>query len=119
MKETGKINYVELPAKDIGATKDFFTKAFGWRFIDYAPDYVAVEDAGVDAGFFQSKLTSTTEQGSALVILYSDDLEKTIAGVEQAGGKILKQIFSFPGGRRFHFTDPNGNEFAVWSDIGE
>lgn len=113
---TEKINYIELPATDIAGTKQFFTNVFGWQFIDYGPDYVAISGAGLDGGFYKSDLRATTETGSALVVLYSTDLASALARVEGAGGKILKPIFSFPGGRRFHFTDPSGNEYAVWSE---
>ncbi|MBW0149017.1 VOC family protein [Marinobacter sp. CAU 1620] len=116
MKETGKINYVELPSTDLEATKRFFADAFGWSFVDYGPDYVAIENAGLDGGFFKSDQVATTRNGSVLVVLYSGDLESTLETVNQSGGHIVKDIFSFPGGRRFHFTDPNGNEYAVWSD---
>ena len=112
-----KINYVELPARDIEATKNFFTQVFGWSFVDYGPEYTAFSDEGIDGGFFQSDLYSSTENGSALIVFYSEDLERTQAKIEGAGGSIIKPIFSFPGGRRFHFSDPNGNEYAVWSDI--
>lgn len=118
MKEHEKINYVELPAKDIQASKNFFTAVFGWQFEDFGPEYTAFSNQGIDGGFYQSDLTSTTEKGSVLVIFYSSDLEQTQANIENAGGTIVKSIFSFPGGRRFHFADPSGNEFAVWSDIG-
>ncbi|MFN8414112.1 MAG: VOC family protein [Anaerolineales bacterium] len=111
-----KISYVEFPAKNLSATKAFFESAFGWSFIDYGPDYTAFSDQGLDGGFFQSDLTSSSEKGAALVILYSDHLEATLAKVEQAGGSIIKPIYSFPGGRRFHFTEPSGNEFAVWGE---
>lgn len=80
MKKTGKINYIEMPSRDLEATKAFFTSTFGWSFVDYGTEYVAIENAGLD------------------------------------GGKIVKDTFDFPGGRRFHFTDPSGNEFAVWSE---
>lgn len=113
---TAKINYVELPATDIEGTKQFFAKAFGWGFVDYGPEYAAISGAGLDGGFYKSTLRATTEAGSALVVLYSANLESSLANVEQAGGKIIKPIFSFPGGRRFHFTDPSGNEYAVWSE---
>ncbi|SRR6056297_929527 len=113
---TEKINYIELPATDIEGTKQFFAKAFGWEFIDYGPEYAAITGAGLDGGFYKSTLRATTETGSALVVLYSKHLESSIANVESAGGKISKPIFSFPGGRRFHFTDPSGNEYAVWSE---
>lgn len=118
MTKHEKINYVEFPARDMAATKDFFTKTFGWSFVDYGPDYMSFSGAGIDGGFFRSDLSSSTEKGSALIVLYSETLEDTQAKIEKAGGMILKPIFSFPGGRRFHFTDPGGNEYAVWSDVG-
>jgi predicted enzyme related to lactoylglutathione lyase len=111
-----KINYVEFAAKDLPATKAFFQSAFGWSFVDYGPEYTAFSDEGLDGGFFQSDLASSSEKGAALVIFYSNQLEATLAKVEKAGGSIVKPIYSFPGGRRFHFTEPSGNEFAVWSE---
>jgi predicted enzyme related to lactoylglutathione lyase len=116
MKQTGKINYLEMPSRDLEATKQFFSAAFDWSFVDYSPDYVAIENAGLDGGFFKSDKTATTENGSVLVVLYSSELENTVEKVRNAGGKIIQDIFSFPGGRRFHFTDPNGNEYTVWSE---
>ena len=112
-----KINYVEFPAKDIGLAKEFFAAVFGWSFVDYGPDYTAFSDEGLDGGFFTSTLSSSTDNGSTLIVFYSKELEVTQTKIENAGGKIIKPIFSFPGGRRFHFADPNGNEYAVWSDI--
>jgi uncharacterized protein len=111
-----KINYVELPAKDLAATKAFFQSVFGWSFVDYGPEYTAFENQGLDGGFFQSDLASSTANGAALIVLYSNQLEATLAKVEKAGGSIVRPIYSFPGGRRFHFTEPSGNEFAVWSE---
>lgn len=116
MKETGKINYIEIPSRNLEATKSFFTSAFGWSFVDYGPDYVAIENAGIDGGFYKSDKVSSPEGGSVLVVLYSSDLEATVNKVLSSGGKVVKDIFDFPGGRRFHFTDPNGNEYAVWSE---
>ncbi len=116
MKETGKINYVEMPSRDLEVTKQFFASAFGWSFIDYGEEYVAIENAGLDGGFFKSDKAATTENGSVLVVLYSSELETTAEKVVSSGGKIIQDIFSFPGGRRFHFSDPNGNEYAVWSE---
>lgn len=116
MKETGKINYVEIPSQDLEVTKKFFSSAFGWSFIDYGAEYVAIENAGLDGGFFKSDKAATTENGSVLVVLYSSELETTAEKVVSSGGKIIQDIFSFPGGRRFHFSDPNGNEYAVWSE---
>jgi len=116
MNQHEKINYVELPAKDLTATKAFFESVFGWSFVDYGPEYTAFENQGLDGGFFKSDLASSTEKGAALIVFYSNQLEATLAKVEKAGGSILRPIFSFPGGRRFHFTEPSGNEFAVWGE---
>ena len=116
MKQHEKVNYVEFPAKDIEAVKDFFANVFKWSFVDYGPEYTAFSNEGIDGGFFKSDLSASTENGSALIVFYSANLEQTQDNIEKAGGEIIKPIFSFPGGRRFHFTDPNGNEYAVWSD---
>jgi len=117
MNEHEKLNYVEFPAKDIPATKDFFTKAFSWSFEDYGPEYTAFSNQGLDGGFFSSNLESNINSGAALLVFYSQDIEATQLKIEQAGGVVVKPIFSFPGGRRFHFIEPSGNEFAVWSDV--
>jgi len=109
-----KLNYVEFPAKDIPATKKFFKNAFDWRFTDYGEDYTAFSDEGLDGGFYHSELTSVASKGAALLVLKTDDLEKTQLIVESCGGTISTPIFSFPGGSRFHFIEPSGNEFAVW-----
>ena len=93
-----KINYVELPAKDLAATKAFFQSAFAWSFVDYGPEYTAFSDQGLDGGFFKSELASSPQNGAALVIFYSNQLEATLAKVEKAGGSIVRPIFSFPGG---------------------
>jgi uncharacterized protein len=116
MNQHEKMNYVELPAKDLAATKAFFESAFGWSFVDYGPEYTAFENQGLDGGFFQADLASSTQNGAALIVFYSNQLEATLAKVEKAGGSILRPIYSFPGGRRFHFTEPSGNEFAVWGE---
>jgi len=117
MNSHEKINYVEFPAKDINATKSFFSDCFGWTFTDYGPDYSAFSNEGLNGGFFKSDLAATTAKGSALIVFYSARLEETQAKIESAGGSIIQAIFSFPGGRRFHFSDPSGNEYAVWSDL--
>ncbi len=114
-----KINYVEFPAKDIEAAKAFFTTVFGWSFVDYGPEYIAFSNEGIDGGFYKSDLSSSSEKGGALIVFYSNEIEKTQSKIEKAGGIIIKPIFSFPGGRRFHFSDPNGNEWAVWADPKE
>ena len=111
-----KINYVEYPAHDLGATKEFFSKVFDWEFENYGPAYAAFTGEGLDGGFYQSDHCAKPESGSALIVFYSNQLEATQAKIEQAGGIITQAIFSFPGGRRFHFTEPSGNELAVWSE---
>lgn len=110
------IDYIEFPANDFEATKHFFSSVFGWTFEDYGEEYTAFSHSGVCGGFYKSDLTSSTQNGGALVVLYSPNLEDTQAKIEQAGGKIQVPIFLFPGGRRFHFEEPSGNELAVWSD---
>lgn len=110
-----KLNYVELPSIDIPATKLFFEKAFGWSFQDYGPDYTSFSNQGLDGGFYKSDLKSVASNGSALLVLLSDNLELAQSEVELSGGKISTPVFSFPGGSRFHFIEPSGNEFAVWS----
>jgi len=117
MNEHEKINYVEFPAKDIEKSKAFFTIVFGWSFIDYGSEYSAFSNEGLDGGFFKSDLSASTQNGSALIVFYSKSLEETLSKIKAARGSIIKPIFSFPGGHRFHFGDPNGNEYAVWSDV--
>ncbi len=111
------IDYIEFPATNMAATKAFYTEAFGWDFTDYGPAYAAFarDQAGIDGGF---TLETGTQTPGLLAVLYANDLEATVELVKKAGGEITKEIFSFPGGRRFHFTDPSGNELAVWSDRG-
>jgi len=111
------INYVEFPSRDLTATKLFFENCFGWRFTEYGPDYRAFDGAGLDGGCFKSDVVARTANGSTLVVLYSERLEETLAKVESAGGEILQPIFSFPGGKRSHFAEPGGSEFAVWSAL--
>ena len=110
MREDGKIDYVELPGRNLSEVKRFYSAAFGWRFVDYGPAYIAVEEAGLDGGFNAHEGASD----KPLVILYAEDVEAMQAEVEAAGGRILRPVYSFPGGRRFHFADPAGNELAGW-----
>ena len=109
----GRMDYVEFPGADIVKTKSFYGEVFGWKFTDYGPDYASFEDGRLAGGFSKERRTI---QGGALIVIYARDLEATEASVRRAGGKISKDTFSFPGGRRFHFIDPNGNELAVWSE---
>lgn len=107
-----KLNYLELFGRDLGAAKRFYGEAFGWSFVDYGPEYAAFSDAGLDGGI------QTQAAVPPLPILYADDLAGTLERVRAAGGEIVRDIYAFPGGRRFHFRDPSGNELAVWSDKG-
>ncbi len=116
MDQHEKINYVEFPARNLEATRAFFNKAFGWSFQDYGPEYISFSNSGIAGGFYKAELSASAENGSALIVLFSNDLEGTYSKVVDAGGVIIKEIFSFPGGRRFHFSEPSGNEFAVWSE---
>jgi len=108
-----QIDYIELPAADIPRTKQFYTSAFGWKFTDYGTNYTSFEDVRLAGGFTTD--TPAPARG-LLLVLYAADLVAAQRRITDAGGKIVKETYSFPGGRRFHFTDPNGNELAVWSD---
>jgi predicted enzyme related to lactoylglutathione lyase len=112
MREDGKIDYVELPGVDLPATKGFYEAAFGWMFTDYGPAYAAF-DEGLDGGF---NADPGDRADRPLVILWADDIDAMLAKVVAAGGVVTRAIFEFPGGRRFHFRDPSGNELAVWSE---
>ncbi|MGE0241542.1 MAG: VOC family protein [Parvibaculaceae bacterium] len=108
-----QIDYVEFNVKDIARSRAFYGAAFDWTFKDYGPDYCEFGDGRLTGGF--TTLAPPRPDGGPLVILYADDIEATLKRVEKAGGGIVKPIFTFPGGRRFHFTDPDGYELAVWS----
>lgn len=114
MRKTGKLDYLELPAPkgSIDSMKAFYARAFDWSFTDYGPSYAAFSE-GLDGGFDG---TPELELTRPLPVLFSEDLEATLATVTESGGTITREIFAFPGGRRFHFTDPAGNELAVWSE---
>lgn len=112
MKNT-HINYVEFKAKDLEQVKQFYSESFGWVFTDYGPTYTAFEESGIEGGF---ETTGEEIVNGVLVVLYHENLDIIKDSIEAGGGKISKDIFSFPGGRRFHFLDPSGNELAVWSD---
>lgn len=107
------ITYIEFRAKDLEAIKQFYSGCFNWKFTDYGPSYVAFSDSGLEGGFAQ---TDDEIINGVLVVLYHSNLETLRQKIVDSGGAITKDIFSFPGGRRFHFTDPSGNELAVWSE---
>lgn len=107
------INYIEFTAKDLEKIKLFYSSVFNWKFTDYGPTYVSFENSGVAGGF---EKTANEIVNGVLVVLYHSDLNAIKEKVVQAGGTISKNIFSFPGGQRFEFIDPSGNELAVWSE---
>ncbi|HEX5055439.1 MAG TPA: VOC family protein [Gammaproteobacteria bacterium] len=111
------IDFVEFPTRtvtELGRSKRFFTEAFGWSFKDWGEDYADTTGSGLGSGF---NADPKHRPAKPLVVLYTSDLEATRGKVVEAGGKITRDIFSFPGGRRFHFREPGGNELAAWSDI--
>lgn len=110
------IDYIEMPSRDLGATKRFFGALFGWTFQDYGPDYTSFDDGRIAGGFFAAGESWTSSENCPLVVFHSMELELTRADVVRLGGTITKEIFEFPGGRRFHFSAPGSGEFAVWSE---
>lgn len=115
--QNNQISYIELPANDLTAVKLFYQQVFSWHFTDFGESYTAFNQSGLAGGFYLSENRAVVRQGAPLVVIYHeqlDDIQQTILG---SGGSICKPTFSFPGGRRFHFTDVCGNELAVWSDI--
>ncbi len=114
MKQTGKLDYLELAAAGgtLDAVKSFYSSAFSWSFTDYGPTYAAFGE-GLDGGF---QADAAEAPAKPLPVIYSEAIEDALAAVEAAGGTIVRPIYAFPGGRRFHFTDPAGNELAVWGE---
>ena len=108
-----RMDYIEFPTKNIEETKKFYSEVFNWEFTDYGPDYTSFNDGRLGGGF---SVESEVKPGGPLVVLYSTNLAEIEAKIGEAGGQVVQEIFEFPGGRRFHFTDPSGNELAVWSD---
>ncbi|MCX2681322.1 VOC family protein [Galbibacter sp. EGI 63066] len=112
MKTHEQIQYIEFLSNDLEQIKRFYKNAFNWKFTDFGPEYTAFEGKYIEGGF----TVGVPVKGSILPIIYSEKLEETLGKVKFAKGKIVKEIFDFPGGRRFHFADIDGNELAVWSD---
>ena len=110
------IDYIEMPSRNLAETKRFFSALFGWSFVDYGPDYSSFDDGRMAGGFFTSEKTARVDAGGPLVVFYFPELEKILAQLKKLGGEITRGIFEFPGGRRFHFREPGGGEFAIWSD---
>jgi predicted enzyme related to lactoylglutathione lyase len=107
------IDYIEFTVHDLGAAKRFYATAFGWQFNDYGPEYAGIKGAAGEVGGLHQ--TNDARTGGPLVVLYSEDLDNSVAAVRSAGGKIVREPYPFPGGRRFHFADLSGNELGVWS----
>ena len=107
------IDYIEFTVRDLAAAKRFYSAAFGWEFNDYGPEYAGIKGAAGEVGGMHQSADARTR--GPLVILYSNDLETSLAAVKKAGGEIVREPFAFPGSRRFQFTDPSGNELGVWS----
>ncbi len=116
MAHSGKdrrIDYIEFIVGDIARSRRFYGEAFGWTFTDYGPSYCEFSDGNLKGGFTTE---GSAKPGGALIILYADDLPEALKKVEAAGGRIVKPVYAFPGGRRFHFADPDGYELGIWSD---
>jgi len=111
-----KINYIEFPATDMQQAKKFYGAVFSWTFVDYGPDYVSFQGAGIDGGFYKREAGDVPGKFAPLVILYSSDLAATEIAVRLEGGGVVVPTFEFPGGRRFHFSDGVGNVLGVWSE---
>ncbi len=108
-----RVDYIEFLTTNVEETKKFYSDVFGWEFTDYGPDYTSFTDGRLAGGF---SVAPEVHAGGPLVVLYSTNLAGIETRVSESGGQIVQEIFEFPGGRRFHFTDPSGNELAVWSD---
>lgn len=108
-----RIDYIEFPAKDIDETKKFYSTLLGWKFEDYGPDYTSFHDGRLGGGFFKS---DEIKPGGPLVVIYAANIDSMLEKIAGAGSKIVKPIFEFPGGKRFHFLDPSGHELAIWTD---
>lgn len=110
------IDYIELRVTDLAEAKRFYTAAFGWSFNDYGPGYAGIQGPQREVGGLMQ--TEEVTPGGPLIVLYSDALDASVTAVERAGGRIVDAPFEFPGGRRFHFSDPSGNVLGVWSEPG-
>lgn len=108
-----RIDYIEFSSTDIQQTKNFYHSLFNWEFEDFGPDYTSFRDGRMSGGFAKA---DSVKQGGPLVVLYASDLESIKGAIVPAGGTIVLETVEFPGGRRFHFSDPSGNELAIWTD---
>src|SRR2546422_9705154 len=108
-----RVDYIGCGAPDVGRTKQSSKQVLGWQFQAYGPDYTSFQDGRLSGGFTKD---APVRPANPLVVIYAIQLEAIEAKIIQAGGKIVRKTYPFPGGRRFHFTDPSGNELAVWTD---
>ena len=115
MRAEHQVDYVEIPVTDLERTREFFSSLFGWSFQAWGDDYMSFNDGRLDGGFRRS--SEAAPSNGVLLVFFSRDLERDLQRVEGLGGMISQEIFSFPGGRRFHFVDPAGNEYAMWSEL--
>ncbi len=113
MREEARIDYIEIPVTDLKKTQEFFSGLFGWEFQDWGPDYSSFSDGRLEGGLRRSE--DPAPATGVLLVFYSEDLERDVTRVQELGARISQPIFEFPGGRRFHFVDPAGTEFAMWS----
>ena len=116
MSTENRIDYVEIPVTDVPRARAFLEAMFGWTFREWGDDYLSFSDGRLNGGIRKSDQPAPAS--GVLLVFYSADLERDVERVQELGGKISQEIFSFPGGRRFHFVDPAGTEFAIWSDAG-
>ena len=117
MHAENRIDYVEIPVTDLNKTRGFFSELFGWSFQEWGDDYMSFNDGRLEGGFRRAEEPAPST--GVLLVFYSEDLERDVERVKQLGASISQEIFSFPGGRRFHFVDPAGTEYALWSMILE
>ncbi|MCP5092522.1 MAG: VOC family protein [Gammaproteobacteria bacterium] len=114
MRPENRIDYVEIPVTDLAKTREFFAALFGWTFQEWGDDYLSFNDGRLDGGFRRS--AEPAPSTGVLIVFYSENLEHDVDRVKELGATISQNIFAFPGGRRFHFIDPVGTEYAMWSD---
>lgn len=115
MRAQNRIDYVEIPVTDLKKTREFFTSLFGWSFQEWGDEYMSFNDGRLDGGFRHS--AEAAPSSGVLLVFFSDDLERDVERVKGLGGTISQEIYPFPGGRRFHFVDPAGTEYAMWAEI--
>lgn len=113
MRVENRIDYVEIPVTDPAKAREFFAALFGWEFQEWGPDYLSFVDGRLDGGLCRADTPAPAT--GVLLVFYSEDLHRDTSRIRQLGGTISKQIFDFPGGQRFHFVDPVGNEYAMWT----